>query len=537
MKWIRLLLTALFFIVSCFILPTGMSKISAVSLIVSSESHDLLKIYPGQSSRNPAFSEEKASELLEMPVESQKKLIFRFPSQPATTWLRIDPGEHPGVTKIYEMVVQQALGRRLHFDAADIYNGFRAGREGVELSLEGSYVAVRSAVEDPFLVSKAGFISKPRPFFFYLPVVILTFFFYYFLSKLDQSTMRTVFLPGRKLRPGIKAIAPLDGLRGFAALLVVADHTWPLFLGAGASGVSIFFVLSGFLLCRPFVLNPQKMFRKDNLIRYGARRLQRILPMYYLYLFLTFGLAFRLYDFFLHLFFIEALGHLWAIPQEMAFYTVFPLILLVNCYLFRNRLWTVIPGVLGMMFLWHEYVTKKDIYLYGMMHTKLPFRLDVFLVGVLCSYLFFGIWEKMPRREMYAMVKNILLVVAVALLALFLFFSNGHYLHNSKIYAQIYYLNFAISAGVVILILASSGENILTKLFSSSFLSSLGIVSYSFYLFHPLVIQFVKHTGGSLVANGGVRFVIVSLLSYILACLLYYFIERPLLGMYEKRSK
>jgi peptidoglycan/LPS O-acetylase OafA/YrhL len=143
----------------------------------------------------------------------------------------------------------------------------------------------------------------------------------------------------------------------------------------------------------------------------------------------------------------------------------------------------------------------------------------------------------MPGREMRAMVKNILLVVAVALLALFLFFSNGHYLHNSKIYAQIYYLNFAIGAGVVILILASTGENILTKLFSSSFLSSLGIVSYSFYLFHPLVIQFVKHAGGSLVSNGGVRFVMVSLISYILACLLYYFIERPLLGMVEKRSK
>lgn len=537
MKWIRLLLTGLFFVVSCLILPTGMSKISAVSLIVSSESHDLLKVYPGQSSRNPAFSEEKASALLEMPVEMPKKLIFRFSGQPATTWLRIDPGEHPGETKIYEMVVQQALGRRLHFDAAEIYNGFRAGREGVELSLEGSYVAVRSTVEDPFLVSNAGFISKPRPLFFYVPVIILTFFFHFFISKLDQSTIRTVLLPGRTLRPGIKAIAPLDGLRGFAALLVVADHTWPLFLGAGASGVSIFFVLSGFLLCRPFVLNPQKMFKAENLISYGARRLQRILPMYYLYLFLTFGLALRLYDLFLHLFFIEALGHLWAIPQEMAFYTVFPVILLINYYLLRNKMWTVIPGVLGMMFLWHEYVTKKDIYLYGMMHTKLPFRLDVFLVGVLCSYLFFGVWEKRPKRVMHAGVKNILLVIAVALLALFLFFSNGHYLHNSKIYAQIYYLNFGIAAGILILILASSGENILTKLLSSSFLSSLGIVSYSFYLFHPLVIQFVKHAGGRLASNGGIRFVMVSLMSYILACLLYHFIERPLLGMYAKRRK
>jgi len=536
MKWIRLLLTALFFVVSCFIIPAGMSKISAVSLVVSSETRDSLKIYLGESFRKPSFSEQKASGLQEMPENMQEKLIYRFPGRPGTTWLRIDPGEHPGVTKIYEMVVQQALGRRLHFDAAEIYEGFHAGREGVNVSLKGSYVEIKSTVEDPFLVSLPGFISKPRPLFFYLPVVILTFFFHYFISKIDRSTLQTIFLPGRKLRPGIKAIAPLDGLRGFAALLVVADHTWPAFLGAGASGVSIFFVLSGFLLCRPFVLNPEKMFKAKNLISYGARRLQRILPMYYLYLFLTFGLALGLYDLFLHLFFIEALGHLWAIPQEMAFYTIFPVILLVNYYVLRNKLWIVVPGLLLMMFLWHEYVTKKDIYLYGMMHTKLPFRLDVFLVGVLCSYLFFGMWEKIPKREMHAVVKKLSVIIAVALLALFLFFSNGHYLNNSRIYAQMYYLNFAIGAGVLILILASSGDNILTKLLSCSVLSSLGIVSYSFYLFHPLVIQFVKHAGGSLVSNGGVRFVMVSLISYILACLLFNFIERPLLGMYEKRN-
>ncbi len=536
MKWIRLLITALFFAVSCFIISAGMSKISAVSLVVSSDSHDFLKIYLGESFRQPLFSERKSSALQEMPEKSQKKLVYRFPSRPATTWIRVDPGEHPGKTKVYEMVVQQALGRRLHFDATEIYKGFHAGRDGVSISLKDGYVEIVSTVEDPFLVSNPGFITQPRPLFFFLPVSILTFFFHFFISKLDRATLLAIFLPRRKLRPGMTAIAPLDGLRGFAALLVVADHTWARFLGAGASGVSIFFVLSGFLLCRPFVSNPGMMCNVKSLISYGARRLQRILPMYYLYLFLTFGMALKLYDLFLHLFFIEALGHLWAISQEMAFYTVFPLIVFVNYYVFRSRIWLIVPGLFFMTLLWHEYVTKKDVYLYGMMHSRLPFRLDVFLIGVLCSYLFFGVWEKSHKRTMHVIVKNILIVIAVALLALFLFFSNGYLFHNGRIYSQIYYLYFAIGAGMLICILACSGENILTKIFSCSLFSSLGVVSYSFYLFHPPIITFVKHVGGSWVASGAVRFVLVVVFSYIIACLLYHFIERPLLAIHERKN-
>ena len=50
------------------------------------------------------------------------------------------------------------------------------------------------------------------------------------------------------------AVAYLDGLRAIAANLVVAGHVLTLYLGAndrfglGALGVSVFFLLSGFLI-------------------------------------------------------------------------------------------------------------------------------------------------------------------------------------------------------------------------------------------------------------------------------------------------
>lgn len=184
---------------------------------------------------------------------------------------------------------------------------------------------------------------------------------------------------------------------------------------------------------------------------------------------------------------------------------------------------------------WHQYVTTKDVFLYGMLNTRLDFKLDVFLIGVLCSYLYFGVWQKKQRVVISALFKWLLVVVSIALLALFFCFSNGNLLQNSKIYAQDYHLSFAAGAGLLIFILAFSGENFLNKILSSSFLSSLGVVSYSLYLFHPLVILFVKHSGGSLAASGAVRFVLVSLISYMVACLLYYFVERPLAVMFEKK--
>ena len=537
MKVLRIFLTALFCTAACIVLPTGLSKTSAVSMVVAADTTDYLKIYLDGSAKNPAFSELKSSDLKEIPTGKEKKVIYGFPGEPPASSIRFDPGEYPGVVRVYGMGMQQALGRRFFFDAKEIFDGFRPGREGMDVTLHDDYLEIVSTVEDPFMVSQPGFLPKPRPFWLYLPIALLTLFFYRFLGVVDGELLRRIFLPKRKLRAGIDPIAPLDGLRGMAIILVVADHTWGWFTGAGAGGVLIFFVLSGFLLARPFVTSPQLICKPQNLLEYGERRLQRILPMYYLYLFLTFGLSLRLYELFLHLFFVEALGHLWAIPQEMAFYTVFPLIIFINYYLLRGKVWAIIPALLLMVFGWHQYVSTNDIFLYGMLNTKLDFKLDVFLVGVLCSYLYFGVWQQKERSALSLSGKWTAVTVAVGLFVLFFCFSNGNLLQEKRVYSQDFHISFAAAAGLLILLLTVSGENLLNGFLSSSLLSSLGVVSYSLYLFHPLVIQFVKHSGGRLAAIGPIRFALVLLLSYIVACLLHYFVERPLAVIFAKQKQ
>src|SRR5688572_16339952 len=85
----------------------------------------------------------------------------------------------------------------------------------------------------------------------------------------------------------------VEGLRAAAALLVVLTHVayWTGYVNAGflgglASrgdlGVAVFFVLSGFLLSRPWL---EAAFRGDpapDARRYAVHRAARLLPGYYL---------------------------------------------------------------------------------------------------------------------------------------------------------------------------------------------------------------------------------------------------------------
>ncbi|MEK7354897.1 MAG: acyltransferase, partial [Bdellovibrionota bacterium] len=70
--------------------------------------------------------------------------------------------------------------------------------------------------------------------------------------------------------------ADLDGLRALAILSVILFHFEVPTVGAGFSGVDIFFVISGFLICGTSLRRVDSM---TNIGDFFRRRIARLLPM------------------------------------------------------------------------------------------------------------------------------------------------------------------------------------------------------------------------------------------------------------------
>lgn len=141
----------------------------------------------------------------------------------------------------------------------------------------------------------------------------------------------------------------LDGYRAMAALMVLTTHvaftTAEIFtpvvgpiLGRMDFGVTLFFLLSGFLLYRPWALAAMTDNRGPAIGRYALRRCGRILPAYWLMVIVTLALlpeiqpvapdAWAVHLSMLHIYIpeytLEGLTQTWSLATEVAFYIALP---------------------------------------------------------------------------------------------------------------------------------------------------------------------------------------------------------------------
>jgi peptidoglycan/LPS O-acetylase OafA/YrhL len=148
--------------------------------------------------------------------------------------------------------------------------------------------------------------------------------------------------------------AGFDGLRAIAAVSVLVVHTsfisgftfqssLGIYTGRLEIGVSIFFLISGFLLYRPFVISHLTGRSAPSTGRFWERRLLRIVPAYWLALTLmtyvfhvtTIDPGIRqiaIHYLFLQIYFPSSatlgIGQAWSLCTEMSFYLVLPFIAL-----------------------------------------------------------------------------------------------------------------------------------------------------------------------------------------------------------------
>ncbi len=243
-----------------------------------------------------------------------------------------------------------------------------------------------------------------------------------------------------------KTVFPaLNGLRFWAALLVVIHHIeqTKMFFGyphifkipfidnIGSIGVSLFFVLSGFLITY-LLLQEQKDHSRIHLGRFYMRRILRIWPLYYgvvllaffvlPYFYLHFGwdqnfyanFSFKLMLYVLILpnvclaLFPEVLAanQLWSIGVEEQFYLVWPLLVV---FFRRNLLW-VFAAILAGKSLLHvglNYVTPHGSGLGWLNELVHQFEIEKLTIGSIGAYLLFNEKKEILRLIYHPMTQAV----------------------------------------------------------------------------------------------------------------------------------
>lgn len=287
-------------------------------------------------------------------------------------------------------------------------------------------------------------------------------------------------------------IPELDTWRAIAVGLVVLTHwVWqnewegykavPLAneFGAGILGVNIFFLISGFVICRS-LLAEESTFGKVSLGDFYIRRIFRIVPCLTVYL-LAISLlgAWRtishdphqtLYaaTFVCNLPNIECgwfAGHTWSLAFEEQFYVIFPAIFVTAAGIRRKAvLWTIFWAMVALAFAKHLFHWQAPVY---------GFSFSLLIAGVLCAH-----FESALRLTM-SRITGAAAAVAIPILLI------PHFVYPNKYVTATYYLTAHICT-VFLLFKTLEARGGLRAFFKSGALRYIGRVSYGVYLWQQL---------------------------------------------------
>ena len=368
----------------------------------------------------------------------------------------------------------------------------------------------------------------------------------------------------------------LTGIRGWAALWVFLYHVWSMsghpefrvplagisldftpMLSIGGAGVTIFFVLSGFLLAIPFAEWQSGLRPRPPLDRYFLRRVMRVFPAYYVQLAILLLIAVwvpgqysiddggSLFRHLLMLFTPPPLGTLpingvwWTLPIEFSFYLVLPLLALL---LRPGRWWMLLAGSMTTMYLWRRgmvvYLDDASIPERVVATYQLPGSMDAFGLGMLAALLYVNRsylpeWL-LPRMNLGRLG---LLGLALVLAAIYWLPTKRHeYWADNPVF---YLWTPALVLGVATIIYAGvGGGRVINRLFANRFMVYAGLVSYSYYLWHFPVLNWIVGTKW-FQAIESARFLWLLLISapiiFVISMLSYVLVEVP--GMRFRRGR
>jgi peptidoglycan/LPS O-acetylase OafA/YrhL len=343
------------------------------------------------------------------------------------------------------------------------------------------------------------------------------------LSFLETFSPLVILQDLKSKRPSFGPnLDALDGIRGLAVLLVIAEHTNFLNLkGIGFVGVWLFFVLSGFLLTLPFV---EHRLTIPSLVHYAKRRVLRIFPMYYfvLTLYWLFGTSQISQHYGEHLFLRRADRHLWTIPEELLFYCVLPaFVFCVQRFLKARPLW-IIAFLTSAMIASNFWLDEK-VFAISAMGRSIPFFLGIFLIGVLCAYAYH--WTSTAQLIVSCKEKGFLGLLWFFSFSI-LFLSTNVLLGTPMPLSWEFPAPFGVACGLLILATLLSGPGLINRILTAWPTRFIGLLSFSLYLLHVPIIDLLHPHGWR---SGTALFFLTLSITTLCSIVSYTLVERPFL--------
>jgi len=329
----------------------------------------------------------------------------------------------------------------------------------------------------------------------------------------------------------------LDGFRAVSIALVILSHlliynpaSYFLYragLACGYTGVSFFFVLSGYLITT-LLLQEEEKKGHIQIGNFYLRRAFRILPAAYAFLFVLAGLAAAQYvaipihDFAASFFYVRNVigrshetAHLWSLAIEEQFYFLWPLFLVVVP---QRRRVLAVTAVISSVCAWRMFLVFTGWASAGALYSRTDLRLDTVLTGCLLALLLqrrshFTAGTLGPAASLAAGCAGLLIWKVIA----------SEWARADALDSSL----TAVSAALILYGLLNS-HGFSRACLEGSMVVLIGRLSYGIYLWQQLFF-------GPAEAFSGLRiFPVNMLLTLAAATASFYFVEKPFLRLRER---
>jgi len=349
--------------------------------------------------------------------------------------------------------------------------------------------------------------------------------------------------------PNSLYIPSLDGIRAISVMLVFFSHAGlGSILAPGGFGVTIFFLLSGFLITTLLRLEFSR-YQRISLGDFYLRRVLRILPPLYVSMALaivlyllepghqalpvagTVAQALQVSNYYLiyasHGVILPGTGVFWSLAIEEHFYLLFPVLFAWMCPRFSvNRQTIILLGLCAVALAWRCILHFQGAALLRTYYGT-DTRFDSILLGCVFAIVANPVLHD-PLHEWFIARMKWLLPLAVIVLL-------GTFLIRSDNFRETFRYTLQGLALVPLFIAAIHYQSSWpVRFLNLPFMRFLGVLSYTLYLGHAIIMEYVHR---NLPANDLVVGAVSLGCAIGFATLVHYWIERPCAQIRKRLSK